>query len=136
MAKNGKHKFCKQFGVHHEAGNRKCRRPLPDNLVPQTPNAGMIAETSDISDVTSGVASLITVVLTLATRMDNSLSCKWLSSLLWILGFHQQQLVLIVSAHKFASIVVLKRPSHLLSQICLHYAVAQANQMVDALDLR
>jgi hypothetical protein len=78
MADSGKIKFCNQCGVHHEAptGKRKCKGPLPDVPVHKptapvsTPDAEQVAEASSISDMTSGLTSLITVVSTLPTCMD------------------------------------------------------------------
>jgi hypothetical protein len=78
MASSGNLKHCSRCGIPHEepTGKRKCKRPLPDDLVPQsqasvsTPEAGPVAEVNGNSIMTDSLATLITVVSTLASRMD------------------------------------------------------------------
>jgi hypothetical protein len=78
MASSGPFKKCSRCGIPHEepTGKRKCRRALPEDMVPQSqasvsaPEAGPVAETNDSAIMTDSLATLITVVSMLAARMD------------------------------------------------------------------
>jgi hypothetical protein len=78
MASSGDFKQCSRCGIPHEepTGKRKCKRPLPDGLVPQsqasvsTPEAGLVAGADGNSIMKDSLATLITIVSSLATRMD------------------------------------------------------------------
>jgi hypothetical protein len=78
MASSGDFKLCSRCGVPHEepTGKRKCKRALPDDLVPQsqasvpTPGAGRVAGAEGTSIMQDSLTTLITVVSSLATRLD------------------------------------------------------------------
>jgi hypothetical protein len=78
MASSGDFKLCSRCGVPHEepTGKRKCKRPLPDDSVPQsqasvpTPGAGRVAGAEGTSIMQDSLTTLITVVSSLATRLD------------------------------------------------------------------